>query len=100
MNISLTGDRGGVSSSILDTTTATPSGNFLTPAAGGSAGEDRLSVTPATVRIHDTLSSISNSRAAGISRLQSLYASGRYDASASRTAQAMVAGALTNNNNI
>ena len=100
MNISVTGDRGGVSSSILDTTTAAPSGNSLAAANGGFSGEDRLSVTPGTVRIHDTLSSISNSRAAGISRLQSLYASGRYDASASRTAQALVAGALTNNNNI
>lgn len=100
MNISLTGDRGGVSSSILDTTTTAPAGNSLTSATGGFSGEDRLSVTPATLKIHDTLSSISNSRAAGISRLQSLYASGRYDASASGTAQALVAGALTNSNNI
>jgi len=107
VNISVNGERpGSIGYGAADiagpASALTPSGSGLSPANGGVASEDRLSVSPATLRVTTTLSALSASQTSRVSRLQSLYASGRYDAGASKTAQAIVSGALTNsalNNN-
>ena len=96
MNISVNGDRPGAVYSGADTAAVASSGSESTRAGGGPGGEDRLSVSAGTLRIQATLSTLSASQVSRVSRLQSLYASGRYDASSTRTAQSMVSGALTN----
>lgn len=96
MNISITNDRLGAVYSGGDSSGVTPSGTALTSTTGSNSGEDRLAVTDATLRIHSTLSALSATQASRTSRLQSLYASGRYDASPARTAQAIVSGAMVN----
>ena len=96
MNISVTSDRPGAVYSGGDSSAVTSSGSALTSATSGNSGEDRLAVTDATLKIHSTLSALSSSQSSRVSRLQSLYTSGRYDASPLKTAQAMVSGALVN----
>ena len=100
MNISLTGERPSAASSLADTPSATSAGSALSQTTGGFTGEDRISVTPSTLRIHSALSTLSASQASRVSRLQSLYASGRYDASASKIGQSIVSGALANTNKL
>jgi hypothetical protein len=100
VNISVNGEHPGVSYSGVDSVAVTLPGSALTPAVGSLSGEDRLSVTPATLQMHTTFSAISASRASRVSRLQSLYASGRYDASASKAAQSIVSAALTNSDKL
>lgn len=104
MNISVNGDRPGVGDSAALTSAHASAGSALSSAGsyagGGISGEDRLSVTPATLRITTTLSTLSASQMSRVSRLQSLYASGRYDAGASKTAQSIVSGALANNDKL
>jgi len=100
VNISVNGELPSVSYSGADNAAMPLPGSALTPTGGGLSGEDRLSVTPTTLKIHTTLSAISTSQMSRVSRLQSLYASGRYDASASKTAQSIVSGALASSDKL
>jgi hypothetical protein len=100
VNISVTGDRLGGVYSGGDSSPVSSPGSALSSTTGGNSGEDRLSVTESTLKIHDALSAISASQSSRISRLQYLYASGRYDASPAKTAEAIISGAMANTNKI
>jgi hypothetical protein len=96
VNISVTGDRLGAVYSGSDTSSVTSAGSAFSSTAAGNSGEDRLTVTDSTIKIQSTLSGLSASQASRISKLQSLYSSGRYDVSPARTASAMVSAAMVN----
>jgi hypothetical protein len=100
VNISVTSDRLGAVYSGGESSVVSSTGSALSSRSGNFAGEDRLAVTDATLKIHSTLSALSTSQSSRVSRLQSLYASGRYDANPSRTAQAVLSGAMENSENI
>jgi hypothetical protein len=104
VNISVNGNSPGVGYSGVENSASTPAVTATGSASGlfapGVNAEDRLSVSQATLRITTTLSTLSASQMARVSRLQSLYASGRYDPSPSKTAQSIVSGALTNSDKL
>ena len=66
-------------------TAASPAGRSLA---------DQLSATPTGSNINSTLENVSGTRAARVSQLAALYASGRYVVNSTEVAQAMVSGAI------
>jgi hypothetical protein len=97
VDIVVTGDRSVSAYGGLSPATLTPSGGSGATAGSGGSAEDHISVSSATSRIQTTLSTLSASQAARVSRLKAFY--GGHEANSSRIAQALMSRAAQGETN-